>query len=135
MSDKKPPKTQPVEEQLMIALACGATLEGAAAKAGVSERTVYRRLEDPQFRQRLQSFRLDMVERAGAMLTAASMEAVKTLLGLTDRSYPPAIRLAASRAVLELGIKLRDLYDVEKRLAALESRILPKEGDATRQLP
>jgi hypothetical protein len=83
-------------------------------------RTVYRRLDDPAFRQQLQDFRCTMVERSSAMLTAASMEAVKTLLSLMDRNIPHATRLGASRAVIELGMKLRDLLDVEQRLATLE---------------
>ena len=123
MNTKQPRKTAGSNEALMIALACGATVEAAAAKAGLGERTVYRRLEDPDFRQKLQEFRASMVERSSAMLTAASMEAGKTLLGLMDRSIPHATRLGAARAVIELGIKLRDLLEVEQRLAALEQAI------------
>lgn len=111
------------QEALMIALACGATVEAAAAKAGMGVRTVYRRLEDPAFRQQLQEFRAQMVERSGAMLTAASMEAVKTLLSLMERSIPHATRLGAARAVIELGLKLRDLLEVEQRLTILEKRV------------
>ena len=38
---------------LLQALACGANLENAARKAGVSERTAYRRLGDPEFRRQV----------------------------------------------------------------------------------
>jgi len=37
---------------LRLALACGATVENAARAAGVSERTLYRRLKDPVFTSR-----------------------------------------------------------------------------------
>ncbi|MFO0815306.1 MAG: hypothetical protein U0796_18990 [Gemmatales bacterium] len=107
-------------ETLLISLACGSTIEAAAAKAGVTPRTVHRRLADPDFRQQLQEFRANMIERASSMLGAAAMEAVKTLLSLMERSVPHATRLGAARAVLELGIKLRDLIEVERRLSALE---------------
>lgn len=62
--------------------------------------------------------------RSSAMLTAASMEVVKTLLGLMERSIPPASRLGATRAVLELGMRLRDLLEVEQRRDALEKAVL-----------
>jgi hypothetical protein len=65
-----------------------------------------------------------MLERASAMLGAAAMEAVKTLLGLMERSIPHSTRLGAARAVIELGLKLRDLLEVEQRLTALEKALL-----------
>jgi hypothetical protein len=106
-----------------LALACGATAENAARTASVSLRTVYRRLADPAFRTRLQGARADMVQRATGMLTAAALEAVKTLLGLQHASVPAAVRLGAARAVLEIGAKLREVADLEARLAALEQQV------------
>ncbi len=124
MNPGKPRKSLVSNELLLISLACGSTIEAAAAKAGLSKRTVNRRLEDPAFRQKLQEFRANMLERASAMLGAAAMEAVKTLLGLMERSIPHSTRLGAARAVIELGLKLRDLLEVEQRLSALEKAVL-----------
>jgi hypothetical protein len=61
-----------------------------------------------------------MVQRATAMLTAAAMEAVKTLLDLQASKQPPATRLGAARSVLELGSKLRTENDLAARLEAAE---------------
>jgi hypothetical protein len=116
-----------VDEVLVMTLACGATVEAAAQKAGVSRATVLRRLREPGFQQRLQEFLSDMVKRTAGMLTAASMEAVKTLLELQKTLVPPAVRLGAARSVIELGTKLRETAEFEARLAALEQRIEPKE--------
>src|SRR5258707_15588427 len=99
MNPGKPRKSLVSNELLLISLACGSTIEAAAAKAGLSKRTVNRRLEDPAFRQQLQEFRANMLERASAMLGAAAMEAVKTLLSLMERSIPHSTRLGAARAV------------------------------------
>ena len=63
------------DHALMLALACGSTVEGAARKAGVIETTVYRRLNDPGFQRELNKLRSDMVQRATGMLTAATREA------------------------------------------------------------
>jgi hypothetical protein len=110
------------EDALLLALACGATVEAAARQCELSDRTVYRRLKDPAFRSRLQAVRADMVQRAAGMLTAAAGEAVRTLLALQKESAPPAVRLGAARAVLELGLKLREVADLEQRIAALEAQ-------------
>jgi transposase len=116
------------DQLLLVALACGATIEAAAQKAGLSQATVYRRLRDPEFKNRIQQAQSDMVKRASGTLTAAGMEAIKTLLGLLQSSTTPAsVRLGAARAVLELGGKLRDNVEYEERLLALEERLFGKE--------
>jgi hypothetical protein len=108
------------DEILLVALACGATIEAAAAKAGVSEATVYRRLQHEAFNRRLRKTRSDMVQRWSGMLTAAAGEAVKTLVSLQKETTPPSARLGAARAILELGMKLREVGELEERLSALE---------------
>jgi hypothetical protein len=110
------------DEALLVALACGATVENAARAAGISVRTAQRRLAEPAFRQRLQELRTDMAQRTGSMLIAAGMEAVKTLISLQDVTIPAAVRLGAARTVLEFGIKLRDNNEFVERIAALEAR-------------
>jgi hypothetical protein len=111
------------DHNLLLALACGATIEAAAAKAGVSESTAHRRLADPAFRQRLQEVRSEMVQRTAGMLTAAAGEAVNTLLELQKGTVPHASRLGAARSVLEIGIKMRESADLEARLAAVEAQL------------
>jgi AcrR family transcriptional regulator len=111
------------DDVLLMALACGATIEAAATKAGVSEATLYRRLQNPEFQQRLHELRADMVQRTAGMLTAAAGEAVRTLLALQQASIPPASRLGAARAILELGVKLREAAELEERVRALEVRL------------
>jgi len=104
-------------------LACGATWETAAQRAGVSKATVQRRMKDPAFRQRLQDLGADMVKRASAGLTAASGEAIKTLVSLMPPTIPHAVRLGAAKTTLETGIRLREVADTEERLAALEAQM------------
>jgi hypothetical protein len=111
------------DEALLLALACGAAVEAAARQAGVSPATAYRRLQEPGFKQRLQALRADMVQRTAGMLTAAAGEAVKTLLALQKEAIPPATRLGAARATLELGVKFRETVELEERLADLEQHL------------
>lgn len=111
------------DEALLLAFACGATVENAARKAGVSERTAYRRLSEPAFRQRLRALRTELVERSMGMLTAATLEAVKTLVSLQDAAQPAAVRLGAARAIIDYGLKLRDEHDLTGRIALLEEQV------------
>jgi hypothetical protein len=111
------------DEQLLMALACGATVDNAARQAGISPATAYRRLADPAFGQRLQKLRDDMVSRTAGTLTAAAGEAVRTILELLKNSTSSAVRLAAARAILEIGMKLRERADLEARMAALEQQM------------
>ena len=84
------------DEVLLLALACGSTVEKAAEKAALCPRTVHRRLKCSDFQRRLQELKTDMVKRAAGMLTAASMESIKTLLALQETKVPPAVRSYAS---------------------------------------
>jgi hypothetical protein len=113
---------QNADAQLMLALACGATLDSAARQAGVSLRTAKRRAADPELKRQLNALRWDMVERAVGILTAAMGESAKTLVVLQKETVPYPSRLGAARAVFEIGMKLREQNDLEQRLAALEEQ-------------
>jgi hypothetical protein len=111
---------------LLIALACGASVKNAARKAGVSERTVYRRLADPAFQQQLENFHTETMQRAAAMLTSLSAGAINTLGALLDPGVQSAVRHKSACSILQLGHEQREKMELEERLAALEQR-LPKE--------
>jgi hypothetical protein len=110
------------DDLLLMALACGATAEAAARKANLGVATVFRRLQDPDFVRRLQKVQADMVQRAARMMTAASTEAIKTFLSLQNSSNTGAVRLGAARAIIELGTRLRESVELEKRITVLEQR-------------
>ncbi len=114
------------DDALLLALACGASVDQAASKCQLSTRTVYRRLENQEFGRRVQALRADMVQRTAGALTAAGGESVRTLLELLKPPVPYPVRLGAARAMLELGNKLREAVDLEERLAALEDWISAK---------
>jgi hypothetical protein len=114
------PRHKKADEAILLALACGASVESAARQGRTSVRTVYRRLEDPAFRRRLLRLRGDLVQRTAGTLTAAGTEAVRVLLELLKSSVPAGVRLQAAKAVIEGGIKVREATEFEERLVALE---------------
>ena len=123
------------EDALLIALACGATVEAAAKQCGVHDRTVYRRMADPEFQTQLKAIRSDMVRRAAGNLTAAAGEAVRTLLALLKEPTPHATRLGAARAILEIGMKVREIAEIEADMRELEKQVESIKGSGNGRYP
>jgi hypothetical protein len=126
---------QQVEALLVAAFSIGATAGQAATQAGVSERTVYRYLEKPEFQARLAAVEEDIFQRTVAVITTSIQGAIHTLVTLLDPSTPPSVRRAAARDTLDLGVRLRESSEVEKRLVALENGVSAANGSAPRAGP
>src|SRR4051812_8384746 len=90
------------DELILVALASGQTAKRAANLAGVSERTVHRRLADPAFRARVQHARNLVVEQALGRLTDGMTAAANKLRILARKASTDAVRVAACKAVIEL---------------------------------
>ena len=107
------------DEKLIRALAAGATVEQAAQEAGVSERTVYRRRKDADFRWAVIEAQGWTADTARGQLAGMGGKAVETLQRLLE-SDKPSEALAAAKAVLELGPRLRQYAELEERINSLE---------------
>ncbi len=105
---------------LLIAFAGGATATEAARRAGVSERTAFRRLQDPAFQKRIAQARNKMVDAVVGQLAEASVTAVQTLRKLCN-GRSETVRLGAARSMLQLTMKLHEHVNIESRLASLEA--------------
>jgi hypothetical protein len=111
---------------LAAALACGLTVEQAAAETKVSESTVYRRLRSPKFRAKVARLRQQVAQEAAGKLAALGGEAVDKLADLV-RSSPDNVMLAAIRTTLKFLFKSSDtaglagqVEELGRRLAAVE---------------
>jgi hypothetical protein len=109
-------------DALLLALAAGQTVRDAARSAGLGERTVRRRLADPNFRRRVAELRGEMVDRALGRATDGMSEAADMLRRLL-RAKRENIRLGAARSLLEFGVRLRESVELEARLAAVEKHL------------
>jgi hypothetical protein len=110
------------DEPLALALATGQTLRDAAAATGIGERTATRRMADPAFRRRIGELRGDMVGRALGRMADGMAEAADKLRELLT-AESESVRLGAARALLELGVRLRESVELEARLVALEAAL------------
>ncbi len=120
---------QSADPTILLALACGANAEAAARQAGVSERTVRRRLKDPKFVQKVNKLRAEMHLRIADQLTAAGTEGVRTMVQLMKDTNSGSVRLGAARSVVELSTKVRETADLAVRLSELEERLAQRDGE------
>jgi hypothetical protein len=119
------------DDLLVLALATGATGDEAAQAAGVSPRTVARRVNDHALMSRVAALRSEMVSRACGRLAdamAAAADVLRRLLASADEG----VQIRAARAVLELGLKAREAEEIEARVRELEERVAEVVGGLTR---
>src|SRR5262249_12391001 len=114
-------------------LAAGKPVRKAAAAAGVGERTAYRKLKDPAFRALVGELRQRMVGQAVGRLSAGMGQAAAKLLKLLA-SQDDKVQLAAAKAILEAGPRLRDSEELARKVAELESVVASlKHGEPEQQ--
>jgi hypothetical protein len=136
------------DSALVAAIAAGLTYTEAGKTAGVSERTVRRRMADERFRSQVEAARTEFVSRAVGRAADSVVEAVETLRTLMDSADGESVRLGAARALLQFvnhrradpvaeaihgatSISRTDFVEILGRIidAALE-KILPEEHEA-----
>ncbi len=115
---------------LVAALAGGASVQDAASTARVSEATVYRRLREPEFTQRVDEARAELLGQAMARLSAAATAAVTTLVLLLKADAPPAVRLGAARAILDATLRWHESEALARRLDNVEAWIKALDAES-----
>jgi hypothetical protein len=115
------------DDTLAVSLAAGQTLREAAKAAGVSERTATNRWAEPGFKARVCTLRAEAVSRALGRLSETMTTAADTLAALLS-DQDARVRLGAARAVIELGVRLREGVELEQRITELESRLREREA-------
>jgi len=130
MSSKEPPRTR--NDIIAAALANGATHREAGLEAGVSERTVRRRLEQPEFAQQVRNERSIMVARISNRLTGLVPRAIDTTQALLDEDVAPGVRARTATGVLSASRVWRDAFETENRLQGVESLLAARSEESER---
>lgn len=111
-------------ESAVAALLTAPTIATAAAAVGISEQTLWRWLQDPDFKERYREAKREAVAQAVARLQQVSSQAVETLwVIMTDDEAKDSTRVTAAKAVLEMAIKGIELEDLAARIDALEKSL------------
>lgn len=97
------------------------TLEAAALAAGVSARTARRWRQEPDFLRQLERAQADIVDDLTGRLMGALPKAEGVYLQtMLDKRNSPMVRLRAADGLVNLALRLHELRNLERRLAALE---------------
>jgi transposase-like protein len=108
-------------EAAALALIASRTIAEAADACGVSESTLYRWRQEPEFQAIVDRVKNEALNTASNNLAALSAGAVEVLQNIAySETAPPAQRVSAARAMIETAFKLREQDEIIKRLDALE---------------
>jgi hypothetical protein len=108
------------QEAVALDLATGSTIAEAARKHKVGMRKIKPWNQSPAFLRPVGELRAEMTSRALGRLTDAMAGAADTLRNLL-KSKSDTVKLGAARAMLEMGLKVREATELEERIAALEN--------------
>lgn len=109
------------KEAAILALLSQRNVEEAARVAGISDRTLYRWLQEPDFDAAYRGARRAAFSQSTARLQQMSSAAVTTLGKImVDASAPAASRVRAADSVLNHAAKAIEIEDIEARVSELE---------------
>lgn len=117
------------QQRAITALLTTRNITEAATAAQVGERSLYRWLNEPAFRAALSAAEGAAIDAATRSLLALQSDAIATIESImNDCEQPGAVRLRAAQSVLDYLLQLRDLRNMENRLAALEAAYAERSG-------
>jgi hypothetical protein len=97
------------------------SVEEASKAAGISERTLYRWMNERVFAAEVAAAETNAIDYAVRRLIALSDSAVETLQTvLRDDGASASTKVRAALGILDSLIKLRELRNIEARIVALE---------------
>ncbi len=112
------------DDKMILALLSCKSVKQAAKKCGCTERTLYRRLQEPEFKARYDADRRAMFERASTGLQLYVADAIEAMGEIVaDKKASQQTRLNAADAIIRNTLKLTERCDILDRLDALERRV------------
>jgi len=94
----------------------------AAQRAGVSRKTLWQWLKDPQFAAELDRQRREVVSEAFGILSQSITKAVETLAKLLDSADERTKRLTANDIIGHI-LRHKEVDELENRITAIEQRL------------
>jgi hypothetical protein len=114
-----PPK-QANREKALIALLETTSVRQAAEKCGLSERTLFKFLEDADFKAEYRNARRQTVESAIAKIQNAASAAVERLADLMHCENP-VVEARCAQIIYENSVKGMEMLDLSERLEEIEN--------------
>ena len=121
---RRRPPIESKKDRALAALLTSSTQHEAAAKCGLSDRTLRMYLQDDDFVREYDLRRQELIRAATAQLQQSLSVAVAALRDiLQDDETSTTARIAAAKVLLEHGLKYSELYDLFRRLQAVEATL------------
>ena len=116
----------PRQRKAVEALLTNGDVSAAAKTAGVSRDTIHRWMHNERFLAALRDLTQQSLESLSRRLVVLADQAVSTLSqALEDTETPAGVKIRAADIILSRLLQLRELSDLEARVAALEERTKP----------
>jgi hypothetical protein len=117
-------KLKPKQAQAIAALLSSPSNAEAAAAVGISDTTLWRWQNDPDFQRAYRAARRRAVDGSVARLQALTDDAVATIRDVMEsEGTPPAQRVSAARVVLEQALRATQIEALEERIEELEEQV------------
>jgi len=107
--------------QALPILATSPNYTQAARTLGVSTERIYAWLKDPEFKNKLEKLRNEIVEDSITKMKGYTSKAVDTLGALLDDGNP-SIRRGVANDLLNQVTRFIELQELEKRISILEGK-------------
>ena len=111
----------PNEERALSALLTSKTKLEAAEKAGITDRTMRRYFENPEFCQRYREAFAGVVQdatRRAQQLLEPALSTLQTVM--EDEEIPAQARITAAKSIIDYSLRLTEQADILEQLRELE---------------
>lgn len=108
-------------EKIISALLSFSTIKEAAKSLKMAESTLYNYLKDDEFKIKYSEAKTSLLSQTTGYLQSNMIKATENIVNMiSNGEVPPQVRLNASKAVLEYGLKLTENIDILPRIEQLE---------------
>ena len=111
------------KRKAITALLTCPTKEAAAKAAGISDRQLYRWIEEPEFRAALAAAENELLQAAGTRLTSGLTMALDALAELIGTAQSENVKRAAAEGWLNQSFRIQELRTLSERLDLLEKAV------------
>lgn len=119
------------QEKVALALLECPSIAEASRRTGVSEKTIYVWLKEPEFQELFREVKRRFISLALSRLEGITGEAIETLREIMNTGQGEGPRVSASRAILEMVLKLYEYEQLEERITKLEEKLDEISGKTT----
>jgi hypothetical protein len=116
-------RRNPKFDDLVVAVAMGATIKDWAKANGISYGTARNWSESSEFQAKVRQIRADVLDSYIGRLTGATGELADKLLDLARNGKSEAVRLSAIRGAVDDLIKMSGLAQIKAELLELHAKV------------